>query len=144
MKKRSIGGFVTGLVGIVLGVPIGFYAYVILALILGLGGFENLAYSVYLFIPAGIIAIIGVCFYFTQARIGGTLMFIATVLYISPFVCGVYAVMQTSGSLGEIILALIIGNIPTILLLISTILGFLAKPRVFIIPENNNQTNTMK
>ena len=144
MKKRSIAGFITGIVGVVLGVPIGFYAYIILSLILGLGGFENLVYSVYLFIPAGIIAIIGVSLYFTQARIGGALMFIATVLYISPFVCGVCATIQAGENFAELILPLIIGNIPTILLLTSTILGLSARTKVYIIPENANQINETK
>jgi len=144
MKKRSVGGFVTGLVGIILGVPIGYYAYIVLALILGLGGFENLVYSIYLFVPAGILAIVGVCFYFTRAKLGGALMFVATVLYISPFICGVCAVIQTSGNTAEFILALLIGNIPTILLLISTILGLSAKPKVYIIPEDTNKTNETK
>lgn len=137
MKRRSIGGFVTGLVGILLGIPIGFYAYIVLALLLGLGGFESLAYSVYLFFVAGIIAIIAVCFYFTKAKIGGILMLIATLLYIIPFTCGVYASLSMDESVVGLIFALIIGNIPTLLLLISAILGLCAKPKTHLIPNNN-------
>ena len=132
MKRRSIGGFVTGLIGILSGIPIGFYAYIILALILGLSGHGMLAYSVYAFYIAGIIAIVGICFYFTKARLGGMLMLIATILYIVPFGCGLYALLSSSGSIIELMFALIIGNIPTILLLISAILGLCSKAKAKI------------
>lgn len=129
MKRKSISGFVTGLLGIISGLPIGFYAYIVLALILGLSKYSILAYSVYLFIVAGIVAIVGICFYFTKARIGGILMLIATILYVIPFCCGVYAQLTSNGDISELFLALTIGNIPTILMLISAILGLLSKPK---------------
>ena len=135
MKRKSIGGFITGLIGIVIGVPIGFYAYIVLALILGLGGFETLAYSIYLFYFAGIVAVTGICFYLTKARIGGILMLIATLLYLTPFICGLYAIISAGSSILELTFALIIGNLPTVLLIISSILGLCAKSKAKISPE---------
>ena len=125
--RRSIGGFVTGVVGILIALPIAFYSYIVLALILGLSGFEELAYSVYSFLISGVFAIIAVCFYFSKARIGGILMLIATILYIIPFICGIYVIFSIGGVITDLLFALIIGNIPTILLLISAILGLRSK-----------------
>ena len=139
MKRRSISGFVTGLVGILIGIPTGFYAYIILALLLGLGGFDVLAYSIYLFYVAGIVAIVGICFYFVKARIGAILMLLAAILYLVPFICGLYAVISSNESLIELMVALVIGNIPTILLLVSAILGFCAKAKPTISPETTEQ-----
>ena len=129
MKRRSISGFVTGLVGILIGIPTGFYAYIILALLLGLGGFDVLAYSIYLFYIAGIVAIVGICFYFVKARVGGILMLISALLYFVPFACGLYATISLGEDATSMIFALMIGNIPTVLLLISAILGLCAKAK---------------
>ena len=131
MKTKSVSGFVTGLLGIVAGVPIGFYAYIVLALVLGLSNHNTLAYSVYLFLVAGIVATTGLCFYFTKAMLGGVFMLIATVLYVIPFCCGLYALISNNGNISELPLALIIGNIPTILLIISTVLGLKSKKNIW-------------
>lgn len=127
MKRKSVSGFVTGLLGIIAGLPIGYYAYIVLALVLGLSNHNTLAYSVYLFLVAGIVAITGICFYFTKAKLGGIFMLIATVLYVIPFCCGLYALLLSGGNMGELLHALTIGNIPTILMLISSILGLCSK-----------------
>ena len=129
MKRRSISGFVTGLVGIVSGLPIGFYSFIFLALILGFGGYESLSNSVYLFLAAGILAIIAVCFYFTKARVGGILMLIAFLLYITPYIFGIYALLSSGTPLVEILFLLLVGNIPTLLLFISAMLGLFSKAR---------------
>ena len=133
MKRKSIGGFVTGLVGIVAGLPIGFYSYLIIGLILAFSENPILAYSVYLFFAAAVLAIVGVCFYFTKARVGGILMLIATLLYLAPFICCLYATLAIGGSILELMFAILIGNIPTLLLFISAMLGLLSRARPTII-----------
>lgn len=140
MKRRSIGGFVTGLIGLLLGVPIGFYSYLVLVLILALSGQEILTYSVFSFYFAGIFAFIAIFFYFTKAKAGGILMMIATILYIVPFACGVYTVLSDGGSLVGLMFPLMIGNLPTILLFVSAILGLCAKAKTKISSETNNNT----
>ena len=131
MKRRSIGGFITGLIGILIGLPIGFYSYITLILILALGGLNVLAYSVYLFFPALFFAILGVCFYFTKARLGGVFMLISTLLYIIPFLCGIYAILTLEGATVDhgFMILLCIGNIPSLLTFVSCILGFTARAK---------------
>ena len=126
MKRKSVSGFITGLLGIIIGLPIGFYAYIVLSLIIGLSNAGIIVYSVYLFYIAGVIAILGICFYFKNAKIGGILMLVASILYLTPFLCGIFTTL-INNNLGELIFALIIGNIPTALLFISAILGLKSK-----------------
>ena len=136
MRRRSIGGFITGLIGIILGVPIGFYAYIVLILVLALGGHSLAAYSVYLFFPALFFAILGVCFYFTKARLGGLFMLIATLLYVIPFICGILSVVSAEGATVDhgFISLVCFGNIPTLLTFISSMLGLTAKAKEKVVP----------
>ena len=134
MKRRSVGGFVTGLIGLLIGLPVGFYAYFVLALILSLSNHSFLAYSVYSFFAAAIFAIIAVCFYFSKARVGGILMLIATILYLVPFACGLYVILINDGISIELMFVLAIGNIPTLLIFISALLGLTARVKEKFVP----------
>ena len=129
MKSRSIAGFVTGLIGIIIGVPIGFVAFIALALILAIAGSTMLSYSVYLFALGLIFAIIGVCFYFTQAKIGAIFMFIAAFLYVIPVALGLYVVLTTQNpeSLQAYIFTAITWILPAIMMFVSGICGAVAK-----------------
>ena len=134
MKRKSVAGFVTGLIGILAGIPIGYYMFVVFALVFGLGK-AGLIYelSVWALPLAGIFAIVGVCFMFTKSRIGGNIMLLAFALYVFPFV-----LLLTINPANILVFGF--GLIPAILFLVSGILGIVAKPtaRISVLPNKNN------
>lgn len=136
MKRKSKLGLFLGILGLLLGLPIGAYSFVIVGIILALTGHFLVAHSIYLFYAAAIVAFISLITYFIDAKIGGILLLFTILLYVTPFVCGVYTLISKDGSILELIPSLIVGNIPTIFLLSSAILGLKAKPKTHI---NNEQ-----
>ena len=155
MKRRSIGGFVTGLIGIVLAVPIFILAWYIITFVVGLSlsfsGKEVLAeiimlVTMFTFPISVILAIVGVCFYFKKARVGGLLMLIATLLALVPFILAFIGISGTENNTFETLIPLIlyssVGNIPTLLMFISAILGLCSKATAKISPDitPNEQT----
>ena len=135
MKRKSKLGLFLGILGLLLGLPIGAYSFVIVGIILALTGHVLIAHSIYLFYAAGIVAFISLIVYFIDAKVGGILLLFTILLYVTPFICGVYALLSNDGSLLELIPSLIVGNIPTIFLLSSAILGSKAKPKTQINKE---------
>ena len=124
MKRKSIPGFIVGLIGLFIGIPIGYYAFWIISLIMALSGMDILVYSTYLIPIAGVLTLIALCFYFNKAKIGGLIMLISSILYIVPFVL---ALTVKGINIGELILQLILGLLPAVLTIISTVLAFKSK-----------------
>lgn len=136
MKRKSTLGFILGIIGLLAGLPIGTYSFVVLGIVLALTGHVLIAHSIYLFYAAAIVAVVSLIIYFIDAKIGGILLLFTILLYVAPFICGVYTLLSNDGSLLELIPSLIVGNIPTVFLLISAIIGLKAKPKT---PINNEQ-----
>ena len=86
-------------------------------------------YSIYLFYIAAVVAIVGIILYFKNAKKGGIALLISAILYFIPFVCGFIVSTINGGNIFELLWAMILGNIPTIFLLTSGILGLKSKPK---------------
>ena len=149
MKRKSVGGFVTGLIGVIAGVPICIYLFYVILLVSAFASIGSTSPVITGFLPvaiwflplAEIFAIVAVCFYFKKARVGGILMLIATILYALPIVLFITIV---DGGFSAIFL-LVLGFAPVLLFLIAAILGLCAKAKAKISPETttpNNNTNT--
>lgn len=127
MKTKSKTGFTIGLISILVGIPLGYISYIMLAIIIGFSKLNALTYSVYLLFVSLVLALIAICFYFSKARLGAIIMFVAFGLYLTPFVIGIIGATISNVSILEMLLQLIIGLLPPIAMLISAILGIKAK-----------------
>ena len=68
-------------------------------------------------------------------------MLFTIILYVIPYICGIYAVSAQSGSIIALMFPLVVGNLPTLLFIISSILGLTSKAKPRIIKDaNNNET----
>lgn len=125
MKTKSKSGFIVGLLGLIAGIPIGFYAYIVFALIFGLSKASDLyGFSIYMLPLAGAIVVIALLFFFKKAKVGGILMLIASIIYLIPFIL---LIILKGFAFTENIFILIIGIFPAIMFVISAILGLKAK-----------------
>jgi len=139
MKRRSIGGFVTGLIGVITGVPIGIYLFYVILIVAAFASIGSnstlmtgfLPVSIWFLPLAEIFAIVGVCFYFNKARVGGVLMLIAAILYALPII--LFITILEDGFHATFLLVL--GFAPAILFLIAAILGLCARSKTKISPE---------
>ncbi len=128
MKRKSILGFVTGLIGAIGSAILAFYIYVVFAIVFGFADAakssdlnnENITkILLIIYCLSVILAIIAICFYFSKARVGGFLMLMATIANATFLV---YIIKNTS-----IAFSLIFLFLPTILLFISTLAGLFSK-----------------
>ena len=125
MKTKSKSGFIVGLLGLLSGLPIGYYAYVIFTLVFGLSKAGSIyMLSIYMLPLAGIIALIALFFFFKKAKLSGILMLLATIVYLIPFIL---LITMKGFAFTENIFILVIGIFPAILFVISAILGLKAK-----------------
>lgn len=125
--RKSIPGFILGLLGSIGGAIVSFYAWVILNLVFGFIG-EALMFfrtALLLNIISNLVAFIASFFYFKKAKMGGILMFIATILNAYLFVI-LFTTENVSKSLSLIIVTLL----PSCLMLISALLGLFSKKRL--------------
>jgi len=134
MKRKSVGGFVTGLIGTIGSLFLSYYIYVILSLVVGLA--EEITTELmilqilcYLYFASVILGIVAVCFYFKKARLGGFLMLGATICNAA---FPVYTVLMG----GEMEIFAILMFLPIILLMISMFLGIFSKKVQVYQPEN--------
>ncbi len=124
MKTKSILGFVLGLIGLLLSIAVSIYSYFVLAIIFAVAKTSFIYYiALYANLISNIIIIIGLCFYFTKARIGGIIMIVAFVLNIFVFVM----CLTINQIFLSVLPLVIIAIIPSILLLISSVLGLKTK-----------------
>jgi len=144
MKRRSISGFILGLLGAISTAIVSFALFLVLTLVFGLsdslGGDVSGGLGITLFTAAyfisSILAIIASCFYFKKARVGGIIMIFAFLLNVS--LVG-YSLYLNAKSAIEIVDLLII--IPTLFIFLSMILGLTSKARPIIVDnKNTNQT----
>lgn len=126
MKTKSVSGFVLGVIGLIFSITVSFYAYYVLALIFALSKTSLIYYiALYSNVISNLIVLIGLCFYFTKARIGGIIMLIAFVLNISVFILS----LTINGIFLSILHLVLIATIPSMLILISSILGLKVKQK---------------
>ena len=133
--RKSISGFILGLIGVISGIFIGYIAYVLLTLILAFSKFNFLTYSVYLIWISLGIAFIALFFYFNKARIGGYIMLVAAITYAIPFICALIALFSSNTSIADFIFQFAVGLIPLVLLSISSVIGIASKTQSQITPN---------
>jgi len=134
MKRKSVGGFITGLLGVVGSGIVGWYVYLILAITLDLANAAKAEVSgVGLIVTLGLLylvsillGVIGICFYFKKAKTGGIIMTIATICNAA---LPVYS-LSTDFNFGLIIIF-----IPTVLLFVSAILGLCSKKQLVLLEQ---------
>ena len=140
MKRKSIAGFVLGLISFLIMLPICYYILVTIMLInsltTGLGTAENTANNVIiniilsLEIVGSLLIIVGACYCFNKARIGGIHMLIGSVL-LAIFPIYIFIV---DNSMKEFV---IIMAIPIIFSLIGGICAVCAKAKQSNLTQNN-------
>lgn len=145
--RKSVGGFICGLIGAIISSFTAFGLWLVISVALDLitssGGtieFQLIVTTVssILFIVSALLAIIGSCFYFRKARVGGVMMLIAFIfnvqLYIAPLLYGGQITFSMSN---------LLTYISTILILLSAIFGLSAKAQSRVLPQSAmiNQVN---
>ena len=136
MKRKSVGGFITGLLGVIGSGIVGWYVYLILAITLDLAsatetevsGVGLIATLALLYLVSIVLGIIGICFYFKKAKAGGIIMTIATL-------CN--AALPGYSLATDFNFGLIIILVPTILLLVSALLGMFSKKQLVLTQQPN-------
>ena len=79
MKRKSVGGFVTGLLGVIGAGIVGWYVYLIIAITLDLAnavdgevsGAGLIVTLALLYLVSILLGVIAICFYFKNAKAGG-------------------------------------------------------------------------
>lgn len=127
MKRKSISGFVLGLLSGLFSVGLGYFTFapLILVLALSVGNFwaNAIIFSAILYSMCGISSIIGACLCFRHARAGGIVLLVSALISLIFPILFTYVCIQ---NLNIFIIALIC--IPSILSLIGGIVGIIAKP----------------
>lgn len=126
MKRKSVFGFVTGILGLIAAGIIGFYVYLVFGIAIGLSEAANgatmqttiLKIIEILYFASIALALISVCFYFNKAKVGGRLMFIAAALN---------AALPIYGATGDIDVSIVIVFVPLVLFIISALSGSFSK-----------------
>ena len=140
MKRKSVAGFVTGLIGTIGAGFMAYYVYIIFAIAIGLSESSNgktagttiLKLLGIAYFASVILGIIAVCFYFKKARLGGIIMLFATIAN---------AALPVYSAIGEMSFYLVIIFIPAILMGISALCGIFSKKTQIIKQSalHNNQ-----
>lgn len=138
VNRKSVSGFVTGIIGIILGVIISFLSFFVIQtfvmmimgvieaaseseeLMSGFGTTLNLLTSINFI--ANVVAIIAVCFMLKKSRIGGIIMLIASLMYASVSIFLMAQSLQP-----QLILPMILMLSPAILMLVSAVLALNGK-----------------
>ena len=134
MKRKSVGGFITGLLGVIGAGIVGWYVYLIIAITLDFANAANGEVSgaglivtlALLYLVSILLGVIAICFYFKNAKAGGIIMTIATLCNAA---LPVYS-LSTDFNFG-----LVIVFIPTVLLFISAILGLCSKKQLIVVQQ---------
>ena len=121
---QSKKGFILGLLGLVLSIIVSIIAFYVLILIFAIlksNGTNTTLGTIFLYLNSfsNIGILIALCFYKKKAKTGGIIMLFSFVFNIAIFIIAPI-ILQT---ISDIILVLIISILPSILILISAILG---------------------
>ena len=143
MKRKSVPGFVLGIIGILSSFVVGYILYAVMTIVFAFSsafGAENLLLTIlfYAHMVAPILAIIGVCFYFNKARVGGILMLVATILNVA---LPIYFILNNS----DLSIQTFGFLIPAIFMFISAICGIFSKstqPKLIAEQVNQNYKTT--
>lgn len=141
MKRKSVSGFIIGLIGSIISVGMCYIVYVLSALILALNSLQGnsmILYKIllYAYILSPILAIIAICFYFSKARTGGIIMLIASLL---NFGLPVFIAISTVSQ--EMFLQPLLLFIPAILMLISAMFGIFSKKQSIVTNNSSPEVN---